>query len=335
LKTQWPSWPQKIYPESTGKRLRCLAGPVTSALPKERAVAVNGKRILLASLLGTSLINPGASAAGKPTSKTPNADSDLMQRSSIPVNVYNGYLVVAAGQIGGQKENFVIDTGTAPSILSARLAKKMGLQVTTTTLVAVGRSLDTGTTILPELHFGPIHVTNLPVNVMDLSALENSLGMRIAGLIGMDVLGVTSFQLDYQKNELSFGTVSEEGIAVHYDHMSGLALAEATLQGRHVRLIVDTGSDLVVVYGESWCPSESAPRVVSTMQSGTSVGDQVGVRQIAKPELELGGEQFRDLRTYYVPSASAKGYDGFFGVRALHLRGISFDRATQTMYLLN
>jgi predicted aspartyl protease len=258
-----------------------------------------------------------------------------MPGNSIPVSVYNGYLVVAAGQIGGQKENFVIDTGTSPSILNARLAKKMGLQVATSTLVAVGRSLDTGMTVLPELHFGPIHVHNLPVNVMDLSFLENSVGMRIAGLIGMDVLAETSFRLDYQKHELSFGTALEEGIAVRYDRMSRLALAEATLQGRHVRLIVDTGSDLVVVYGESWRPAESASRVVSTMQAGTSVGDQVGVRQIAKPELDLGGKQFRDLRTYYVPSASAKGYDGFFGVRALNLHGISFDRNTQTMYLLN
>jgi hypothetical protein len=29
------------------------------------------------------------------------------------------------------------------------------------------------------------------------------------------------------------------------------------------------------------------------------------------------------------------GYDGFVGVRALKLHGISFDRAKQRMYLLN
>jgi predicted aspartyl protease len=291
--------------------------------------------MLGASLLGTLLFNPGVSAAKKNTNDTPSADTSLMQSSSIPVNVYNGYLVVAVGQIGGQKENFVIDTGTAPSILSARLAKKMGLQVARGTLMVVGRSLDTGQTILPGLDLGPIHVANLAVNVMDLSMLENSLGMRIAGLIGMDVLGQTSFRLDYEKNELVFGTVPAKGIAVPYDGRSRLALAEATLQGRHVRLIVDTGSDLVVVYGASWQAMESAARQVSSMQTGTSVGDHVGARQIAKPELELGGRQFRDLRTYYVPSANAMGYDGFFGVRALKLRGLTFDHDSQTMYLLN
>jgi predicted aspartyl protease len=290
--------------------------------------------MFVASLLGALLFNPGVSAK-KNTSNTPSADTHLMQSSSIPVNVYNGYLVVAVGQIGGQKENFVIDTGTAPSILSARLAKEMSLQVARGTLVVVGRSLSTGQTLLPGLDFGPIHVANLAVNVMDLSMLENSIGLRIAGLIGMDVLGRTSFRLDYQKNKLFFGTVFKEGIAVRYDGGSRLALAEATLQGRQVRLIVDTGSDLVVVYGESWQTMESTARQVSRMQTGTSVGDHVGVWQIANPELELGGKQFRDLRTYYVPSANARGYDGFFGVRALKLRGISFDRDRQTMYLLN
>jgi predicted aspartyl protease len=291
--------------------------------------------MLGASLLGTLLFNPGTSSAKKNTNNTPSADSNLMQSSSLRVSVHNGYLVVAVGQIGGQKENFVIDTGTAPSILNARLAKKLDLQVARGTLVVVGRSLNTGQTVLPGLDFGPIHVANLAVNVMDLSVLENSLGMSIAGLIGMDVLGQTSFRLDYEKNELIFGIAEEEGIAVRYDSRSRLALAEATLQGRQVRLIVDTGSDLVVVYGESWQAMESTARQVSNMQTGTSVGDQVGAKQIANPEMELGGKQFRDLRTYYVPSANARGYDGFFGVRALRLRGISFDRDSQTMYLLN
>jgi predicted aspartyl protease len=296
---------------------------------------VNVNRMLGASVLGTLLFNPGVSAAKKNTNHTPSVDTNLMQSSSIPVNVYNGYLVVAVGQIGGQKENLVIDTGTAPSILSARLAKKMGLQVARGTLVVVGRSLDTGQTILPDLDFGPIHVANLSVNVMDLSMLENSLGMPIAGLIGMDVLEHTSFRLDYEKNKLIFGTVPEKGIAVRYDGRSRLALAEATLQGRHVRLIVDTGSDLVVVYGESWQAKESVTTQGSSTETGTSVGGHVGARQIAKPELELGGKHFRDLRTYCVPSATARGYDGLFGVRALKLRGISFDRDSQTMYLLN
>ena len=292
------------------------------------------KRVCKLGLLGTFLLLPLVVALGGPKGTRPSADSHELQHASLPVTIYNGYLVVALGQIGGQKVNFVVDTGTAPSILNARVAKKMGLEVKAGTLVAAGRSLDSGQAILPELEFGPIHLTNWPVNVMDLSSLESSLGIRVAGLIGMDVLENASFRLDYVKNELQFGVVDEAGIPVRYDVASRLGLADATLQGRPVRLIVDTGSDLVVVYGEAWEAMESAAKQISTMQTGTSVGDHVPVRQIGKPEMELGGFQFKGSKTYYVPTGVAKGYDGFFGVRALKLRGIAFNHETRTMFLL-
>jgi predicted aspartyl protease len=294
---------------------------------------VNVQKTLWAFLMGTVVFSPLGSAARTRINNTAHADTGPMQEGSIPITIYNGFLVVTTGQIGGvgEKQNFVLDTGTAPSILNERSAKKMGLRVTRGTLVAVGRTVSTGQAVLPELELGPIHVTDLPMNVMDLSKLEKSLGMQVAGLIGMDVLGRASFRLDYEKKELYFGNVADEGIEIAYDGSTSLALAEATLQGKHVRLIVDTGSDLVVVYGSDWNTVDSAQRP----SEGTSVAEHVPARRIANPELALGGKRFRGMHTYYVPSTTKTGYDGFFGVRALKLRGISFDRDNQMMYLLN
>ena len=297
---------------------------------------MNVKKALGASLIGPMLLNPVEIAAKRRTNHTPSPDGHLMRDDKIPVSVYNGFLVVVTGQIGGieQQQNFVVDTGTAPSILNLRLARKMGLEVTGGTLVAVGRAVKTGQAVLPELDLGPIHASDLPVNVMDLSWWEKGLGVEVAGLVGMDVLGRTSFRLDYEKKELQFGTAGDEGMAVGYDRFSGLALADARLQGRAVRLIVDTGSDLVVVYGDNWEPAGSVSQA-SRSPEGTSVAEQVAARKIEKAEMELGGKQFRGMRTYCVPSARAIGYDGFVGVRALKLRGIAFDRERQILYLLN
>jgi hypothetical protein len=258
-----------------------------------------------------------------------------MPLNSIPVSVHNGYLPIVVGQIGGKKLNFIIDTGTAPSILNARVAKKLGLPLTSTLLLSVGHQVRTDRTVLPELDLGPIHVDALPVNVMDLSPWEKNLGVEVAGLLGMDVFGRTSFRLDYSQKELTFGAPKdkEEGIPVHFNGSASLALADARLQGRNVRLIVDTGSDLVVVFGRTW----EAPNLISQPrgQEGTSIAEQVAARPIANPEMEIAGKQFHGLRTYYVPTAKGTGYDGFFGVRALKLRGIFFDRQAQTLFLLN
>jgi predicted aspartyl protease len=297
---------------------------------------VNGAKTLGASFLGIILLNPGMSTAKTHLTNTPSTDSHQMHESAIPVTVRNGFLAIVAGQIGGQKHNFVVDTGTAPSVLNARLAKKLALEVRSGALVAAGRWVRTGQAVLPELELGPIHATNLSVTVMDLSAWEEKLGIELAGLVGMDVLGRTDFRLDYDRKELAFGGVAADGTAVRYDGLRGLALAEATVQGKRVRLIVDTGSDLVVLYGENWGTHEAAAKLSASQEgNGISVAERVAVRTIAKPEMELGGKQFRGLPTYYVPSGAGTGYDGFLGVRALKLRGISFDRATQTMYLLN
>lgn len=258
-----------------------------------------------------------------------------MQRRSIPVSVYNGYLPIVVGQIGAKKLNFIIDTGTAPSILNARVAKKLGLQLTSSVLLSVGRQVRTESTVLRELYLGPIRVDALPVNVMDLSEWEKNLGVEVAGLLGMDVLGRTSFRLDYSQKELLFGAVNdrEQGIPVQFSGSASLALADAKLQGRNVRLIVDTGSDVVVVFGRTW----EEPSLISQpwAQEGTSVAEQVAARPIANPEMEIAGKQFHGPRTYCVPTAKGTGYDGFIGVRALKLRGISFDRQSQTLYLLD
>jgi hypothetical protein len=59
---------------------------------------------------------------------------------------------------------------------------------------------------------------------------------------------------------LEFGGKAEEGIAIRYDGALRLALAEPTVQGRRVREIVDTGSDLLVVYGDDWGRQKSETR---------------------------------------------------------------------------
>lgn len=96
-----------------------------------------------------------------------------MPQNSIPTTLCNDFLIVTSGQIGGvaEKQNFILDTGTAPSILNERSAKRLGLPISRGTLVAAGQTVSTGQTVLPQLDIGPIHVDNLSVNVMDLSHL--------------------------------------------------------------------------------------------------------------------------------------------------------------------
>lgn len=302
----------------------------------ERAANVNAKRLLLAASLSATVLDPAANASKKHIPDTPDADVHLMPRTSIPMGVYQGYLIVISGQIGGLKgkQNFVLDTGTSPSVLNSRVVHKMGLPVTDSTLVAVGADVQIGRTVLPQLDLGPIHATDVHLNVIDLSWLEQLLSMPIAGLVGMDMLSQASFRLDYDNRELQFGDVDDAGIPVRYDRRTHLAFADATMQGQPVRLVVDTGTDMIVVYGESWETLASATKLGSLPKS-RSVANPVLTGQILDPQLELDGLLFHASRTFYVPSAVAKGYDGVVGLTALKLHGLTFNRQTQSVRLLN
>jgi predicted aspartyl protease len=254
---------------------------------------------------------------------------------SISVRIFRDYLVVAEGQFGDSlpHQNFVVDTGTAPSIINARSIRQLGLATTASTMIAMGKTIPTESAILPEVDLGPIRAVSVRVQVQDLSRLERDLGISVAGIIGLDVLSKSSFRLDYEKKELEFGAVSDEGIAVSFNERTGTAVAMVTLEGIPARLLVDTGSDRVAVLGGNL---GAAKRLAlrTTAQRGSSIADpSMEVQVFFAPELVFGGKHFSVEKAYFIPGGSYPAFDGIMGVRALGFRAIAYDQARAAMYL--
>jgi hypothetical protein len=124
---------------------------------------VIAEKALRTGLTGILLLN--AIAGERNINNTPGTDTGSMRRKSISITVRKGFLVLAEGQIGGMrgKQNFLVDTGTSPSILNARIARQMGLEVTLGTLVAAGRAVQVAQTVVPELAIDPIAAISLPM----------------------------------------------------------------------------------------------------------------------------------------------------------------------------
>ena len=184
----------------------------------------------------------------------------------IPAKIYRNFLVVAEGQIGGAPEclNFVMDTGTSPSVINLKMLTQLGLKAAPSSTMALGTRASALASTIPELELGPIRATSLPVMVKDLSRLESDFGISIAGIIGMDVLSKSNFRLDYEMSEIEFGDISHEGVPVQFDERAGIAVANVTIAGKPVRLLVDTGSEFVVLLGgnfedAAWPALRSAP----------------------------------------------------------------------------
>jgi hypothetical protein len=251
------------------------------------------------------------------------------------VRIYRNFLVVAEGQLGDvqQGQNFILDTGTAPSLLNASLVRQLGLATIPSTFRATGRSIPAEAAMIPAIELGPIRAVNLPMQVQDLSRLERDLDLPIAAVIGLDVLSKSSFRLDYDKKEIEFGGVSREGIPVHFDVRSSLAVAEVTIEGKPARVLVDTGSDKIVLFGGNF-PDAGWLSLRNTSQSGASPVDQkLNVLVFSAADIILAGHHFSQDRAYFVPGSTDAIFDGLLGVRALGFRAVCYDQEDGTIYL--
>jgi len=276
----------------------------------------------------------GASLAAAPR-RNPSTHSDhLIPRGSVPVKVYRGFLVVAEGQFGGEnaRQNFIIDTGTSPSILNIAAARHLDLPLSQAKLSAIGRQSETFAATVPEIRLGPLQALSTPVLVTDLSPVERDLNIPIAAILGMDVLGKTSFRLDYVNQWIEFGEIVPAGIPISLSTRADLPIAEIKIDGKPLRLLVDTGSDRLVFFGARPA-AELSPNTANSLLQGNSVASPVPVRAVSPLDFELNGERFHQ-NAYFVPDSEEPLFDGLLSVRSLGIRVLSLDANRRVVYLL-
>jgi len=132
------------------------------------------------------------------------------QATEIPFSLRQGYMIVVEGKVADlDRLNLVIDTGTNPSMIDKSISDRLNLKGIQRGLSLFNKDLSSETVMLPDLELGPLHRVNLPVMVADFSKIGKGLGIRVDGVVGLDVLGATSFTIDYQRNRLSFHASQE------------------------------------------------------------------------------------------------------------------------------
>jgi predicted aspartyl protease len=275
----------------------------------------------------------GASIAAAPRRNPSNHSGHSILRGSIPVKVYRGFLVVAEGQFGGtsERQNFIIDTGTSPSILNISAARRMELPLSQAKLSAIGRQSETFAATVSEIRLGPLQALSVPVLVTDLSSVERDINLPIAGILGMDVLGRTSFRLDYGNQLIEFGDFALAGIQVNLSTRADLPIAEIKIGGKLMHLLVDTGADRLVFFG-SRPAAELSPNTANNLLQGNSVASAVPVRAVSPLDFELSGEHFHQ-NAYFVPNSEEPLFDGLLSVRSLGIRVLSLDANRRIIYL--
>ncbi len=267
--------------------------------------------------------------AGQPAAhgyKNSDSDSGHPVRSKVSFELYQNYFIIVHGSVGPLKGlNFLFDTGASPSILGPNVASKLHLATMPAVTAVLEGTIQSQTAIAPSLQIGPLQLQNLPVVIGDLSFIQNAFPFRLDGIIGLDVLGQTAFEIDYRSREIRFDLPPSSAHSIPDSipfHMQrGLAIVDATINHTQVHLLLDTGAPSIILFHEM--PASGSKPV---LQRAKTIGnfDRKHVQSI---DLKLGETDFNHQTAFVVPSQKDAGhdFDGVISPAALGIGRVALD----------
>jgi Aspartyl protease len=244
----------------------------------------------------------------------------------LPIRLYWGYLVIVEGSIGNvHKLNFLVDTGAYPSVVDQKIARDLGLAEQPGRVNLSNTSVQTRLVVLPSLLLGPVHAEALPVLTEDLSFLQKALGHKVDAIVGLDVLGKSSFTINYRTKEMLLGPVERLTFSAPFDTDAPIVTIRTKFQDQQLRLVVDTGGPDLMLF-QSRMPSSASFQELGT-EKAADVSGSFQRRKVQIPEVFLGKETIGSQIASVVDDRKDEGdnFDGVLGVRGPQFWKIAFD----------
>ena len=206
------------------------------------------------------------------------SDEDNQMLHTVPFRLVRDKIVVRGKVNGGSAQDFVLDTGSEETVLSAQTAQRAGVKPITYTLSAgVGEVGLRGLQLarLDSLSIGTLEVRNLPVLIKNpaLNGIPKREGESFSPLsLGM------SITIDYQAKLLTIARHLPEG---HSDfrlpmRVARLAMVRGLLNStKAAYFVVDTGGEVISISSETADSLEKSPfRKIPLRVYGTSGWDR-------------------------------------------------------------
>ena len=155
-----------------------------------------------------------------------------------------GNLIVIKGEADGTEGNFILDTGAPKLILNLTYFRNYPSSSTEEDAGGItGGAAGTNPTMVSKFSFGPVHYDQVEADRINLGHIENSKGIKILGLLGMQLFKKFEMILDYEKNLIYLHLITRKESSTYRSEM----LADTSLYNEFP---IDIMEDKLITYGE-------------------------------------------------------------------------------------
>jgi len=289
----------------------------------------NSRQIAKGSLLlsfALTLATSGFSQSRAVPSREPTHEAGPGHHE-IPFQTYRSYLIVVQGPLGDtQRLNFIIDTGTDPSVIDSRIAQKLHMVGEVGRLAVHNQIVEVQQAVLPSLKIGPLRAEFLPVLVRDLAFLQRGLGFRVDAVIGLDVLSLSNFSIDYTTKRIVFGAAPVYGSSAPLQGTPPWLTVRMEVDGVSIHLLLDTAASGIILFQSRI--RNRLPELISLGERMSSnMGGDVRLQRVILARTKFGETDFGQENAFVVKDQEdeSREFDGLLGPSALGLKQIAFD----------
>lgn len=270
--------------------------------------------------------------------------------ATIPFELYGDHIFIQLKVNNSRDLDFIFDSADALTVLDQDVAKELGLAMDhRATKTSAGGSTSGYLVKHQKVEIEDLEIKNIEVYATDLNHLEISIGRKIDGIIGYDLLDNYTIAVDYDKMEFRFhdpasfayagkGQPFDVKLTTYIPHIAGTVVLQngEVLTGE---FWVDTGAKAAVDFNTPFVNAHKLisklPKTYSYLVSGLGEEESLHHRGKVK-EFTFGSFKFENIPVgLSQASGGLQGNSkvaGIIGNEVLMQFNITYDYAHKKMY---
>jgi hypothetical protein len=238
----------------------------------------------------------------------------------IPFVLYLDHMIVVQGRIGPLTHlRFTLDTGATHSIVDRKIADALKLARRPGSVFNLDDFAPIEWAGFPLIAMGPIEVKNASLMVGDL--------VHVDALIGMDLLHMNKrLRIDYNSGQVVFTPGAPAALQTLPTIDPACLTVDISVQGKPLRLIVDTGIEGILLYRDRVFQRNPKLRLENESPQARDGGHLLpGRATLRNIQLPNGDFSARIFLIAKAPENALPDIDGYFATAALRARELDFD----------